>query len=174
MKTRNESGFDAGWRNIGRQALSTVPLCLGLGACVWLGFFAASRGWFIQWSQEQRQAIYVGAFNRPKGKLIIETPDEGCIAITHVDLDGSSAAVYFQNNCGQTIQGISVHWQLISPNGTALAGEDAPISLLDGPPKLNDGEQGEAKFDGGWFGLGYYSIPADNRAKSIRFWATHY
>lgn len=166
----NEDGTNAGWRNIGRQALATIPLLLGLGACVWLGFFAATRGWFVQYSQEQRQAIYVGAFNRPKGKLIIETPYTGCVAITHVDLDGSSAAVYLQNNCAVWKRALAVHWQLVSPNGTALESYWTYSSFLNGPETLQPGEQGEVKFDGGLFGERFTGVSTDSRAKSIRFW----
>lgn len=163
-----EDGFNAGWRDIGRLALWSIPYVLGLAACVWLGFFIASRNFFNQLSQEQRRAIYVGAEHRPKSKLKIETPNEGPIHITRVDLDGSTAAVYFENTQPGRRRSITIHWQLISPDGTKLESSYDDSASIGGPDQLDQGEKGEVVFDD------YSGIKLDNRAESIRFWVGSY
>ncbi len=166
---RNEDGFNAGARNFGRLALSCIPWTLGMGALVWLGFFIASHDILHQLSQEQRRAIYVGAFHRPKEKLIIETPKTWCVHITRVDLDGASAAVYYQNDCDVAVGDVVISWQLFSPNRTALESGHAAASWVEGPSSLRVGEQGESFFHG--FPTGYYPISTDSRAAYIVFTA---
>lgn len=142
-----------------------------MGALVWLGFFVASHDLLNQLSQEQRRAIYVGAFHRPTSKIVVETPDKGwCVKITRVDLDGSTAAVYFQNNCIVHIGNVTVHWELYSPNRTALASGWNFSNNLEGPSDLAPGEQGEAIFQGELFGMGLNAIKTDKRAAFIVFW----
>lgn len=159
-----EDGFNAGVRNIGTFFLWAIPLVLGAAACVWLGFFMTTRGFFNQLSQEKRRAIYVGAEDRPKSKLKIETPNEGPVKITRVDLDGSTAAVYFMNKSASMVRSIEVHWQLYSPDGTALSSGYEYSQSHGGPEELNPNGKGEAVLDG------YAGIKLDNRAESIRFW----
>lgn len=163
---RNESGSDAGWRNVGTLALWSIPYVLGITACVWFGFAMGVREWFRSLSQEQRRAIYVGATVRPKSALKIETPNaSSCVVVDRVDLDGSTAAVYFRNTCGNRVTSIKLQWQLVSPDGTLLANGMSYSMMLDGPDALGPNEKGEAVFSG-W----HRGIKTDPRASAVRFW----
>lgn len=161
---RDEDGFNAGYRRIGTLALWSIPAVLGIGASIWLGFVMASHDWLNTLSQEQRRAIYVGAAHRPKGKLKIETPNEGCVHIDRVDLDGSTAALYFHSNCTGELRAPGFQWQLISPDGTLLSSEWWYASMLGGPQSLNHGDKGEVVFEG-WM----HGIKTDDRAATVRF-----
>lgn len=163
-----KSGFDSGWRNIGHLALAWIPYALGLGACVWLGFFMTAHGWFNQLSQEHRRAIYVGAEQRPTSKLKIQTPNEGMLKISRVDLDGSTASIYFTNAGTTKAWSIRIHWQLISPNGTLLSSGKKFASNNGGPDEMRPGDKAEVVLQG------YTGIELDNRADSIRFWIDNY
>ena len=161
-----EDGFNAGWRNIGTLALWVIPLVLGLAAATWLGFFAGSRQFWNTISQEQRRAIYVGAEHRPKSPLEIEIDNSrSSVKIDRVDLDGEVAAVYFHNNSDTEQTFIKLHWQLVAPDGTALASDYGYTDSLRGPKSLGPGEKGEAIFQD------YYRIKTDSRAKGVRFYA---
>lgn len=152
-------------RNIGRLALWSIPYVLGAAAFTWLGFWIAAHDFFNLLSQEHRRAIYVGAENRPKSPLRIETPNKGCIKITKVDLDGATASVYFKNECAlQSSKYLKIHWQLVSPNGALLASKWSYSEILHGPESLAAGETAEIVFSG------YDAISTDDRAAAIRFW----
>jgi len=159
-----EDGFNAGYRRIGTLALYTIPLVLGAAACVWLGFSMAAHGWFNLLSQEDRRAIYVGAKDRPKSKMNILTPNTGCIKIDRVDLDGSTAAVYFHSECISSVGFAQVKWQLISPDGTALGSGRCYVNLCGGPSDIERNQKGEVVLSGFSYG-----ISTDDRAQSISF-----
>lgn len=166
MDHDREDGVHSGARNIGRLALWTIPLALGMGAVAWLGFVAGSRQFWNTISQEQRRAVYVGADHRPKAKLnILLNNDRSSVKIDRVDLDGEVAAVYFHNSGTGRATYIQLHWQLVSPDGTALSSKWGYTELLSGPQSLAPGERGEAIFQG------YYAIELDSRAGGVRFWA---
>lgn len=160
----NEDGTNAGFRNIGRLALSSIPLVLVAAACVWLGFWISAHGFFNQLNQEERRAVYVGAAIPPKAPIIIETPFKGCVKVTRVDLDGSTAAVYFENGCSGKVKWLKIYWQEISPDGTKLSSGDQFSSLSGGPDVLDYGEKGEAVLEG------YHGITLDKRTEKIMFW----
>jgi hypothetical protein len=163
----SENGFDAGWRRIGALALWCIPAALGIGASIWLGVAIGTHQWINTLSQEQRRAIYVGAENRPKEKIKIETPNAGCLKIDRVDLEGREASVYFHNSCRVMQDFIMINWQLISPNGTLLAGDSKYSSLLNGPDMLQSGEHGEVVLSGGYGG-----IKTDDRTAAVRLTMT--
>src|SRR5258708_5935846 len=95
----NEDGVNAGQRNIGRFFLAAIPWLLGLGASVWLGVWIGYHDFRHQLSQEDRAAIYVGAENRPKAKIIPTIMPKDCTHITRADIDGSTLLLWARNDC---------------------------------------------------------------------------
>jgi hypothetical protein len=165
MKPYREDGVNAGWRNIGRLALWSIPYVLGATALVWLGAFMAFHDFWNILSQEKRRAIYVAAEERPREKIKIDVPNRGPLKITRVDLDGSTASVYFTNSGNQKAWAIQIHWQFFSPDGTALASGYEHSSYAGGPEEMQAKEKAEAVLK---------RIALDDRAASIRFWISNY
>lgn len=161
----DESGIQAGARNVGRFFLFMIPWALGTAALVWLAFFMGAHEWFNTLSQGQRRAIYVGAEQRPKSKLKIETPPSAAV-VDRVDLEGSTLAVYF-HALAEMRYGIYINWQLVSPDGTLLSSGAERSEACGGPTSLKKGEKGEAVLSG-WL----YGVKTDSRAEAIRVWVS--
>jgi hypothetical protein len=157
----NEDGRVAGARNVGRLALGIIPLALGLGASVWLGFWIRAHYFITDLSQEQRRAVIVGANPLPKSSMnIITETNYGMIVIDRVDYEGGTASVYFRNVSNNArFRNFGLSWQLIGPDGTLLDGGecDNPDSV---PQWLEPLEKGEIVAS---------CIHSDKRASSIRF-----
>lgn len=129
----DENGYEAGQRNIGRAFLWAIPLILGLAASVWLGVWIDAHEFEHTLTQEQRAAVYVGAGNRPKSKVLVSIlpsqprfslayiKNEPCVPITKVDIDGSTLLMYARNDCKTRVTYLEWHWEEISPNGTVLS-----------------------------------------------------
>ena len=158
-----EDGFNAGIRYIGITYLWTIPLILGLAAAVWFGFYLNVHYFRRELSQEERAAIYVGAKERPKSKINIETPNHGIVKIDRVDLDGTAAMLYFHNSGTGVLTFLKASWTLISPDGTRMASGSDYIENINGPTTLGPGEKGEAIFQG------YQGIRIDSRTATIEF-----
>lgn len=152
----SEDGVNAGHRNMGRFFLFAIPAVLGIAASIWLGVYIGIHNFRRELSQEDRRAVFVGAYQRPKSKLRIETPAMRCLKITHVDLDGGTATVYFQNNCTGETTNRMLRYQTLAPDGTVLhGGWDWTYT-----GSLKGGEQAEV----------IEKLELDDRAAGIRFW----
>jgi hypothetical protein len=159
-RSSNEDGMQAGWRNVGRLALWTIPLSLGLAGSVWLGFYIGVHDFRRELSQEDRAAIVVGAEVRPKGKMKITIETPFCVSVTRADLDGSALRLYAKNDCHQDISYLAWYYALVAPNGTVLhEGYTNSCAVPRHPTDL-----AECVFDG------YSSLTIDDRAASIRVW----
>lgn len=162
MKTRNEDGNNAGARNIGRLALALIPWALGLGATGWLGVWIGIHEWKHTLSQKDRAAMYVGAAERPNGKIKIEILNTSCVRVTRVDIDGSTALVYSINECHASVGYSEAHIEFISPDGTILSSEFHNEGNC--PIPREHGDKAECRFN-------YAST--DERIAKIRAWATN-
>lgn len=186
---RNEDGVNAGSRNLGRLALWSIPLSLGLAATVWFGLYLS--GWEFQQkkaeaqhelTQQERSAVYVGAAVRPKGKIAVEMKKDNCMPIVRADVDTKrekftedlvySLIMYAQNQCGPPIQdpnypGVHVFtkndYDYMEWHWALVSPNGA---LLKSGYTNHDcqmpfrGETSECAFD----------VPADDRADRIKVW----
>lgn len=161
----NEAGTEAGVRNWGRFALMFGFFWLAVASSVWLGTYVEAHQFKKELSQEERRAIFVGAYQRPTAKIRVETPNETCLMVTHADLDGVIISAYVQNNCDgkKVLYNFKIYYQAVAPNGTLLEGSwlrsvDARLS----PERLEPGEQGEFVFR--------YAVDVDDRTAAVRIW----
>ena len=154
-----ENGTDAGIRSIGRFFLFAIPLVLGLAASVWLGVWIQSHYFQKELSQEDRAAVYTGAQERPKSKVIIQILPHDCTHLTRVDLDGSDLLMYATNDCHAPLDYLAWHWQFVSPDGTVISeGYDNSCPK----PRL-PGDKAECVPYSG-------SVKPDDRASVLRAW----
>jgi hypothetical protein len=161
----NENGFEAGARAAGRGVgwyfLAAIPFVLGMGASVWFGVYIGAHNFRKQLSQEQRGAVYVGADPRPKSRLSIQIKAVDCVHITKADIDGRTLMLYASNDCHNSIRYLEWHWQLLSPDGTAIAqGFQNQCPMPNSP-----GDKAECVFSGP-----YHGLPDEDRAAIVLVW----
>lgn len=159
----NESGSEAGFRNIGRYYLAMIPFALGIGAAVWLGVWVYGHTLYKAVAQEERAAVYVGAAAKPQGKIAIEIDNSrSCVKVSRADYNGWSLYIYSRNDCSMLIHYLSYHWQTISPNNTVLHEGDSPLC----PVPTEPGDMAECQF-AYW---DFDSVSVDSRTDRIRVW----
>lgn len=161
----NEDGNNAGSRNLGRLALALIPWALGIGFAAWLATWISFHNFQHQQTQEDRAAAYVGATIRPKGKIAIDMQHHDCTTVVRSDIDGSKLLLYARNDCGQAINYLAWHWQVLSPDGTLLKQGYTNQCALPGP-----GETAECLLE--YLGKEAYSETVDDRADRIRVWTS--
>lgn len=155
-----ETGVDEGVRSIGTFFLWMIPFALALAATAWLGFYVGVQDQIHKQGQENRAAQYVGAADRPQAKIAIEIVGKSCVKVTRADLDGGTLMLYAKNNCHHAVDYVEWHWQLLSPDKTAIA-----QGYTNQCPLPSAGNSAECIFSGRFSG-----IPTDDRAASIRVW----
>lgn len=182
---KNEDGINAGVRNVGRLWLATIPLVLGLAATTWFSLWMMGYGFQRQkeadkkqdeaakheLTQQERSAVYVGASERPKGKLAVEIVAKSCVAIVRADIDTKkkgypydaadyqySLILYGQNNCGKDLDYTAWNWEMVSPNGTVIKAGYSNNAHCPVPPQWSIAEC-------------VFLIDPDERADKFRVWA---
>jgi hypothetical protein len=160
MGMMSEDGLNSGARNVGRFFLMAIPYVLGLGAMMWLGVYVGVHDFHRQLTQEERAAVYTGAQERPKAKMVVEIVAHDCSHITRADIDGGDLVLYSRNDCHQDLDYLVWYWQEVSPNGTIL---NQGYNNLCPEPRRN-GDVAECRFDG------YGSLPIDDRTDKIKVW----
>lgn len=163
MSEYQEDGVNAGARNVGRFFLAAIPWILGLAAAVWFGVYVGIHNFRHELSQEelehirqQRAAVYVGAENRPTGKMKVDIVPNWCVSIIRVDVDGENLLLYGRNDCHTKVDYVVWKWQEVSPNGTSLHTEWTNLC----PEPLLPGDVSECKME----------IVPDDRAAAVRVW----
>lgn len=164
----NEDGREASARNWGRLALGLIPLALALGASTWLGFYIGVHKFNRQLSQEDRAAIAVGAWERPKSRIVIDrqSGQKFCAGVTRADVDGETIRLYATNDCGKTLTDMAYHWEALSPNGTIIESSSHSAGWCSTPRLPKD--SAECVFDG------HYGLPSDDRLATVRVWTVPY
>lgn len=157
--SERENGMDSDVRNFGRLCLALIPWALGIGAAVWLGVWITGHDFRHQLSQEDRAAVYTGAEQRPKSKVVITIIPRDCTEVTRADIDGSALLIYARNDCHKRLDYMEWHWQSVSPNGTVL--KDG-YTNGDCPKAVEPGDVAEC----------HMNIDADDRAEVLRVWTT--
>lgn len=152
-----ESGFNAGHRNVGRTALFAIPWLLGAGACIWLTFYVGIQHERAVNRQRERAAEVVGAVPRPTGKIEVQIERRGiCANVTKAEVDGSTLRLYAINDCHQNIIYMEWYFEVLSPNKTILtAGWHNGGNC---PNPTQPGDSAECVFD----------VGTDDRAAVIR------
>lgn len=129
-----------------------------VGCVVWLSFFRDAHDFHHDLSQQDRAAQAVGATERPTSKMQIEIQRRMCANITDADIDGKDLTVHARNDCHRGFDYLEYHYELLSPDGTAIAG--GYHNEANCPIPATVGSKAECKFE----------IPDDDRAKVVRVW----
>jgi len=163
----DESGVDAGARNIGRTALFAIPLLLAMAASVWLAFYVGVRQEQQAQRQRERSAGVVGAEVAPTGKIELTVERRlPCANLSRADMDAGTLRLYVTNDCHREMRYLEWHWEALSPNGTVLYSRYTNTGNC--PVPTRHGESAECVLAAG----GYAGVPADGRISKVRVYTS--
>lgn len=159
----DEDGRSAGSRNIGRLALFSVPLVLGIAASIWLGVWIQAHYFLIDRAQEHREGSYVGAADPEVAAYTIRVDRGPKTSIDKIDIANGQMTIRFHNFSGMDAKDIQLHWQWFAPDGTKLVDYWDWTGKIGGPSELGPGEKGIVTEKG---------LNPDPRASGIEAWVT--
>lgn len=160
----NEDGYPAGARNIGRFALSLIPLAIGLAASVFLGVWIQAHYFLMGVSQERRTGSFVGAPDPIQVAYVVSVARGPKTSIDKVDINGGAMTVRFHNfSRTEEATNLQIHWVWIAPDETRLGGSWDWVAKIGGPSGLSPGEKGMVTEK---------DLGTESRASGIQVWVT--
>jgi hypothetical protein len=118
--TENKGLGSTASKGIGSFFFAAIPWVIAVGASSWLGLYMTFHEDHKELKQEDRMATYVGAAERPKVKIGIETRGHDCIVLSRAEFDGSALLMYAENRCPGDIRYLEWHADLVSPDNTII------------------------------------------------------
>jgi len=156
-RVSDESGKQAGLRNMGRFFLFMIPSALGGAAILWI---IAAFGW-IDLTRElrmgQRTMQSVGLSVLPRTPIVLLAHDGLCLKADSSYMDGNRLQFYAKNTCDRWLPSPSFSYRIKAHNGTVI---DSHLWAFNGDRAIGPQERREQ----------YVHVDDDRRAETVELW----